>query len=104
MAAAAKLRRAGFYTFVVKTTRVTEVVTPAEEQTPTETKPQEGTQKPQEGTPQLTPVKPQTDIDIIARDVILGRWGNGIRRKELLEAAGYVYRAIQDKVNEMLRN
>jgi len=103
LAVAQKLRREGFYTFVVKTTRVVEV-TEEEVQNPSETKPEEGTQKPQEGIPQITPVKPQTDIEIIARDVILGRWGNGIRRKELLEAAGYVYRLIQDKVNELLLN
>lgn len=46
-----------------------------------------------------TPVK---SLDEIAREVINGKWGNGSERKERLEASGYVYSAVQAKVNELL--
>lgn len=78
---AKKLKNAGFAIYVVKTTRIVDL-------------PQESPDQPAS--------KPQTDIDVIAREVILGRWGNGRKRKELLEAAGYIYRLIQDRVNEIL--
>ena len=41
-------------------------------------------------------------IDDIAHEVIQGDWGNGEERKERLEAAGYDYDAVQQKVNEIL--
>lgn len=37
--------------------------------------------------------------DLIARQVIAGKWGNGLERQRRLEAAGYDYGLIQDKVN-----
>lgn len=40
--------------------------------------------------------------DEIAKEVIDGKWGNGDERKKKLEAAGYNYRTIQDKVNELV--
>lgn len=40
--------------------------------------------------------------EVIADEVIAGRWGNGADRKERLEAAGYDYSAIQDIVNDRL--
>lgn len=40
--------------------------------------------------------------DTLAYEVIQGDWGNGEERKERLEAAGYDYDAIQQKVNEIL--
>lgn len=40
--------------------------------------------------------------DTIAKEVIAGKWGNGNDRKKKLEAAGYNYNTIQDRVNEML--
>ncbi len=40
-------------------------------------------------------------IDEIAREVINGKWGTGSERKKRLEAAGYVYSAVQAKVNEL---
>lgn len=40
--------------------------------------------------------------EVIADEVIAGRWGNGTDRKERLEAAGYDYSAIQGIVNERL--
>lgn len=38
----------------------------------------------------------------IAKEVIRGIWGNGEDRKKKLEAAGYNYKEVQDKVNELL--
>ena len=41
-------------------------------------------------------------IDEIAREVILGKWGNGQERKDRLIKAGYDYSAVQKRVNELL--
>lgn len=41
----------------------------------------------------------ESDIEILARQVIRGEYGNGQVRKELL---GYNYQRIQDRVNEIL--
>ena len=41
-------------------------------------------------------------IDIIADEVIAGKWGNGNERKNNLENAGYSYQEVQNKVNEKL--
>ena len=40
--------------------------------------------------------------DVLAHEVIQGDWGNGEERKERLEAAGYDYDAVQQRVNELL--
>ncbi|WP_314354196.1 N-acetylmuramoyl-L-alanine amidase [uncultured Granulicatella sp.] len=40
--------------------------------------------------------------DEIAEEVIIGLWGNGEERKQLLKEAGYDYDAIQEIVNEKL--
>lgn len=40
--------------------------------------------------------------DTIAKEVIAGEWGNGNDRKKKLEASGYNYNTIQNRVNEML--
>ena len=45
---------------------------------------------------------PVKSLEEIAREVINGKWGNGSERKERLEASGYVYSAVQAKVNELL--
>jgi hypothetical protein len=45
-----------------------------------------------------TPTKTLNDI---AKEVINGKWGTGSERKKRLEAAGYVYSAVQEKVNEL---
>ena len=42
-------------------------------------------------------------IDAVAREVINGRWGNGSDRRKRLEAAGYNYRAVQDRVNKLCK-
>ena len=40
-------------------------------------------------------------MDALAYEVIQGDWGNGEERKERLEAAGYDYDAVQQRVNEI---
>lgn len=47
-------------------------------------------------TPSLKP------IEVVAREVINGRWGNGQERKKRLTQAGYDYYKVQQKVNELL--
>lgn len=41
-------------------------------------------------------------VDIVAKEVIAGKWGTGDTRKNTLEAAGYDYKVVQAKVNEIL--
>lgn len=41
-------------------------------------------------------------IEELAREVIAGKWGNGTDRKNRLEAAGYDYKKVQAKVDELL--
>ena len=41
-------------------------------------------------------------MDAVAYEVIQGDWGNGEERKERLEAVGYDYDAVQQRVNEIL--
>ena len=41
-------------------------------------------------------------LDEVAEEVIQGKWGNGSARKKALENAGYNYRVVQNKVNEIL--
>lgn len=42
-------------------------------------------------------------IATIAKEVIDGKWGNGAARKKRLKAAGYNYNAVQNKVNELMK-
>lgn len=42
-------------------------------------------------------------VEQIAREVLQGKWGNGVDRKKRIEAAGYNYNAVQKKVNELSR-
>ena len=42
-------------------------------------------------------------VDELAREVIAGKWGNGATRKQKLTAAGYDYSAVQKRVNELLK-
>ena len=48
-----------------------------------------------------TPITTKT-IGQVAKEVIDGKWGNGDGRKKKLEAAGYNYHTVQNKVNELL--
>ena len=41
-------------------------------------------------------------VDVIAKEVIDGKWGNGADRKNKLTAAGYNYSEVQAKVNALL--
>lgn len=41
-------------------------------------------------------------VDELAQEVINGKWGNGQARKDALEAAGYDYAAVQERVNVLL--
>ena len=41
------------------------------------------------------------DIDVVALEVIQGKWGNGDLRKNMLEMAGYNYEEVQAKVNKL---
>lgn len=41
-------------------------------------------------------------IEVVAKDVIAGKWGSGTLRKRQLEDAGYIYREIQDEVNRLM--
>lgn len=45
---------------------------------------------------------PSKSIDVLAKEVIDGNWGNGQDRINRLIAAGYDYNAVQNKVNEIL--
>lgn len=38
----------------------------------------------------------------LAKEVIAGKWGNGVDRKQRLTAAGYDYNAVQKEVNKLL--
>lgn len=40
----------------------------------------------------------------LALEVIAGHWGNGIERRQKLEAAGYSYAAVQSIVNAVMTN
>lgn len=42
-------------------------------------------------------------VEAVAKEVIAGKWGNGVERRKRLAAAGYDYAAVQKKVNELLR-
>lgn len=42
-------------------------------------------------------------IDVIAREVIQGKWSNGAERKNRLTNAGYDYNAVQKRVNELMK-
>lgn len=47
-----------------------------------------------------TPVEKSNET--IAREVLVGKWGNGVVRQEKLEAAGYNYNTIQRIVNDLV--
>lgn len=42
------------------------------------------------------------DLTQIAQDVLAGKYGNGDERRQKLEAAGYDYNAVQQRVNELV--
>ena len=77
-AQAAKLRAAGFETYIT-TTGGTQVAAGA------------------------APAPVLKSIDVIAKEVIAGKWGNGEARKQKLTAAGYNYATVQQRVNQLLK-
>lgn len=50
--------------------------------------------------PELAPAP--ENLEVIARDVIAGRWGTGEDRKSRLTTSRYDYNTVQAKVNEIL--
>ena len=93
--ASKKLAAAGLTNFILKTERL---VTPEGEETPeVPTKPT----KPE--TPALPENPEKKSIEDLAKEVIAGKWGNGTERKNRLTEAGYDYREVQNKVNELLQ-
>lgn len=42
-------------------------------------------------------------VEVVAQEVLEGKWGNGADRKKNLESAGYDYLTVQKKVNALLR-
>ena len=63
---------------------------------------QETVQSADEGDAELTDNDSTTSNESLAKEVILGLWGNGAERKHRLEEAGYDYDAIQEIVNKKL--
>ena len=51
---------------------------------------------------QVKKTEPKKTVAQLAQEVIDGKWGNGQDREDRLTAAGYDYKAVQNKVNEML--
>lgn len=56
--------------------------------------------------PQPTPETPEPSksIDVLAQEIINGAWGNGNDRATNLTNAGYDYKAVQLRVNEILNS
>lgn len=56
------------------------------------------------GTPvEYVEKKENKSIEKIAEEVIAGKWGNGLCRKQRLEQAGYDWSTVQGMVNKILR-
>ena len=54
------------------------------------------------GTGTTTPAPaPTKSVEDVAREVLAGVWGNGEDRRNRLEAAGWDYNEVQDKVNDL---
>ena len=54
--------------------------------------------------PDYAKLATKKSIDEIAKEVIAGKWGNGIVRKTRLRLAGYDPTVVQNRVNELLGN
>lgn len=48
-------------------------------------------------------VSTKKSVEEVAKEVVRGKWGNGIERKNKLEAAGYDYNAVQREVTRLMR-
>lgn len=51
-----------------------------------------------------TDTKPTKTLEQIAREVVLGKWGNGDERKTRLENSGYDYTEVQKTVNKLFKS
>jgi len=51
----------------------------------------------------ITAVPAVKTVDELAREVIAGKWGNAPEREKRLTAAGYDYKAVQARVNQIMR-
>lgn len=90
----------------------TDVEPEPEVEVPVESEPSEPTiddPEPIEDEPNVTEQEPvvetvidPTSIDVIAGEVLEGKWGSGAKRKANLEAAGYNYDEVQERVNQIL--
>ena len=60
-----------------------------------------GSSTQEESKTEAKPVEKKS-IDVIAQEVIAGKWGNGEDRKARLKEAGYNYTQVQAKVNKLL--
>lgn len=56
-----------------------------------------------QSTPQPTTTTTKKSNEVIAKEVIQGKWGNGADRKACLTKAGYDYSTIQSIVNKLLK-
>lgn len=56
-----------------------------------------------DGNKNVTQTANKKSITEIANEVINGDWGNGLSRKRKLQKAGYSYKKVQAKVNELLK-
>lgn len=54
------------------------------------------------GSTKKTTTTKKKSVATIAQEVINGKWGSGTTRKKKLEAAGYNYQEVQNKVNDIL--
>ena len=52
--------------------------------------------------PEAPSASPKSSVEEVAKKVIAGDYGNGEERKKKLEAEGYSYSEVQNKVNELL--
>lgn len=50
-----------------------------------------------------TPESPEKSVEELAKEVLENKWGTGADRKARLTAAGYDYEAVQNAVNELLK-
>jgi hypothetical protein len=53
--------------------------------------------------PAPAPTPAKKSIDVIAAEVMAGKWGNGEARKQALNKAGYDYAAVQAAVNKLVK-
>lgn len=54
--------------------------------------------------PDPAPGEPEKTVDVLAKEVIAGMWGNNPERSNKLSAAGYDANAVQQRVNEIINN